>query len=189
MRIAVFCCAISVATLGCSHKHYLDPSNVDELLALNERASQDVCGVRTVEGDLVKARDLKLSADSTRWVAAGTGEVVQIPTNEIDYISFVDRGAGAVDGAGVGFAIGALFGGLLGFISGNDEASNTEYGDYRRSEGAFLGALVFGIPSAVVGAIVGTAGGSRDFYYPALSDSLSGPVSGLSDLPQQDGTR
>ena len=183
MRIACGYCLLLFLAVSCSHRHYLDPADGSALLTVNERASQEACAVRTLDGKLVKVKDLTLGADTTCWHARDTGEAVKVPTHEVEYISFADRRAGLVEGAGVGFATGVFLGGFLGYITGSEEDAST--GGDLRSESAFIGAIIFGVPMAVVGAIIGGAGGSRDFYCPVPSDSLSESTGTLPNTPLQ----
>lgn len=178
MRALTILCSFSVFLLflGCSHQHYVSVADQDAMRTVSDRGAREVCVVRTQDEESYKAKELMVDVETLRWLDASSGEPVAVPMARVNRIVFVDHSKGLIEGAGVGFSIGALFGGFLGYLSGTDEPDGSEFGDYTRSGGVALGIVVFGVPAAVLGAVVGGAGGSRDFYYPVSADSLTNTV-------------
>jgi hypothetical protein len=177
-----------VLILGCSHPHYISSINSDEGKSLERRASKSSCAVVLVDGREYSATNLTLGQDSTTWVSKKTGERGGVATHEIEKIVFVSRGTGVAEGALVGFAAGASLGALLGVLSGEDCEESTGEICISRHGAVSIGIVVFGLPVALVGALIGAANGSKDLYYPFPPDSTAA-VTGSVGLPGREGNR
>ena len=144
----------------------------EESRFFEERATKSSFSVQMIDGITFKGRNLAVEADSIAWNDLETGETLHAAGHEVRHIVFVSRWRGFGDGLVTGFAIGASVGGLLGFWGGEDCGNGGSEICISRGAGAFIGVVLVGTPSALVGALVGSGRGSRDFYYPSTSDSL-----------------
>ncbi|MEJ7601696.1 MAG: hypothetical protein WKG01_27590 [Kofleriaceae bacterium] len=87
-----------------------------------------------------------------------------IPNEHIDHVIKVSHRRGALEGLGLGLAIGAGFGAVLGLASGDDQCERECYIAFTAGEKAVVGAIVFGTLGSGIGLIVGAIRGSRSVY-------------------------
>jgi hypothetical protein len=137
---------------GCSHIHYLDPSNpgtnrkAAELLESGREATIRLSGNREVT-----CRDIRMQSDSTRWKDAGSGEVRSAATREVTGIVITDRKKGAERG----FWTGALLGALAGYTIIGPELGGEEFSHLGRRVGAVGGAFFGGVMGMGIGRSLG----------------------------------
>jgi hypothetical protein len=101
-----------------------------------------------------------MSATNVMWRA----NVVK--TSTLLRVHTVNHGAGAVEGLTVGALSGVFIGGsLFGLAAANSDNSGGPYQPtFSPGAAALLGALVFLIPSALIGAGIGTVVGDRTTF-------------------------
>lgn len=143
---------------GCIHTQSLHVSSPAERAAFNARAEGTEARIALVDGTTSTGHSVRVAPDVTRWTDPQTGPR-SAPTSEIASIRYVDRGRGALEGAGLGFVGGGLFGGLVG-TDGGAEPDEMELFTVT-PEQILLG---FAIVGTVIGTFVGMARGSRIVY-------------------------
>ena len=148
-RFSLFLILATILT-GCTHSHIVRPSESKSYVSLNKRGLRQQATITLVKGRKLKGDKLRFAPDSTSWVDPHTQSVIAVPTAEVTHILFVRRGKGALEGLGLGFLTGALFGvpfALAGWI------------DIVLFLGPYVGAL-----GGLIGLPVGIAVGSQEIY-------------------------
>jgi hypothetical protein len=102
---------------------------------------------------------LSIGRDSVQWVDPGTGLVRSVPTAKLHCIRFTGWGAGALEGAAIGAAPGAVFLALL--LAGPTPSSGEGKVMYKGFMEIFVAAFVGG---AIVGAGIGALIGHKTDY-------------------------
>ena len=133
----------------------------------------------TVHDSLVVVKG-KPNADRTYSWYTADGKVV--PDDEIVRLTYVRRGRGLLQGAGIGALSGAMLGATIGLTLGEDDCGNCFYGDAGGK--ALFGGLVVGALGTGAGAVLGLIIGSRDVYEPEASGDRS---PGITVRPSSNG--
>jgi hypothetical protein len=119
VRLAALLAIVVTALTGCTHTRPLFLASPEARTELNRRA-EAVTVLVTLRGDTqVRARALRVEADSTSWLDPASGAVRSVPTADLATVRFTDRGRGVAEGSGLGLLIGAGFGLLLRAVSGD----------------------------------------------------------------------
>lgn len=150
---------IALALLtGCTTSRVADLSSTSTRTEVNARAERGhpVLHLSGERGRQVRA--LHVAPDVTTWVDKKTGESRSAPTTDVEAIAFRRDGLGALQGVGIGVAVGALFGTMMGAIDGEGLFT------YSPLQGAAMGAAA----GAGIGVIVGAIRSNR-FVYEAAS--------------------
>jgi hypothetical protein len=124
-----------------------------------------------VDGRALEGRGLVVAQDSVVWTNAASGETLSASLHEVRQIVFLSRSRGFGDGFMYGLALGGALGGVVGFLAGEDCSSNDKSFCVSRTGGAFLGALVLGVPMGVVGGLAGSGARTKDIFYPTAARS------------------
>jgi hypothetical protein len=140
------------AITGCSSTRIA--STGDDLGTVNLLAERRVAHVTLAGGEIVRARALLIEADSVSWVDARTGEFRTAATPQVREVRFTSRGRGALEGAGLGAAIGG--GALGGLFTLGMVASGWSW-----EWGGMISGAVLGLP---IGAAAGAGMGERSTY-------------------------
>lgn len=157
--------AMSLLLCSCSSTHYLPSIDEDEATAIyhdiNEQGSLHSARLTLLEGEeSIKAERIFVGKDTTYWYDTENREY-NIPTSRIASVDFVDHGLGALEGAGIGFPIGAL----LGYMYGQFKASLCiECSSGRRQPVPINEMSQFGLTVSLVGAIPGLIAGHRTHF-------------------------
>ena len=157
-RIAVLALLLGTVLAGCTHTQPLHVSSPAERAAFNAQAEGTEARIALVDGTPSTGHSVRVAPDVTRWTDLQTGPR-SAPTSEIASIRYVDRGRGALEGAGLGLVGGGLIGGLVG-TDGGAEPDEMEVFTVT-PEQILLG---FAIIGTVIGAVVGMARGHRTIY-------------------------
>ena len=179
MRYIVWMCLMATLVCGCTRHHRVGEMNEIDSAYFERTTTKNVFTLVLNDGRAFEATRLVIRPDSILCTDAVSGRAIGAASGEVHQIVVFSRSRGAGDGIVGGIGIGILVGGTLGFIAGEDECAGggSEFNlCFTRAGGAFIGAVLFGLPAAIVGGIVGVSKGSTDYYYPAFpapADSTS----------------
>ena len=153
--------------IGCSQKHIVGSVGSPTFYSLKERALRQKGEVTLVDGQKYAAERIRLRPDSTSWINPEKQGVFTVETAKIYNVKLVDRGKGALQGAGTGFLSGFMFGTVLGIAVGQPGI------------GAVVGLYFFGPLGSLVGVPIGAIAGSKDIFVmttqaPVLVQQLPG---------------
>ena len=155
VRIALVLVLVSLA--GCTHTSALGGEGSDSRERLNGLAPDRPVEVTLVSGEVIRARGVHVAEDVTTWFDRDTGSIGEAPTREIARVTYAHHGRGAADGAMVGAASLGVLGSFFLMGTFQDTQGST-------LQGAVVGAGVFAIPGALIGAAAGGATGSDRVY-------------------------
>jgi hypothetical protein len=175
LRIVFAILLVGSLSMGCSHAYYIRSLDSDEYRAFDQRAAKKPCSLVLDDGTEYTAEKVKLSEDTTSWVAASTGQQIQVPTDRVRRIVFRSRSDGLVEGAALGFAAAGLAGAVWGWSEGEDSCGDGSEICFTHGQSLVLGLFVFGIPGAILGAIGGAGHGTTYVYYPFPDEPIVGP--------------
>jgi hypothetical protein len=120
MRISqkVLCLLILVAG-GCTHRQTIERAvaSPDAFARANRTLSDQSAEVRLSSGEVFRWQNVRLQPDSAFEMDVATrvvGRAPVVPTSRVIEITTRSRGRGALDGALIGLAAGAIFGVALG---------------------------------------------------------------------------
>ena len=169
MRFILIIIIMATLCAGCSHSYYIRSLDSEEFQSFQDRASKHSCTVTQSDGTEYKATNIILAEDTTRFLSMATGTATHIPTKRIRSIAFSSRGSGVGEGTFLGLFAGVAVGATLGYMGGSEYCSGGGF-CFTREESAILGALLIGVPAAALGALVGSARGTRYIYHPFPED-------------------
>ncbi len=154
---------LAVLLVGCTHTRILNVSAADARAAINERASRGDAIITLDTGERVTtSRSLHVAPDVVTWIDPASDEIRSVSPSELVSVQFLSRGRGALEGLGFGFLVGTVVGAALGAAVTSDDCFTES--DPCPIGGAVVGIVLFGVPSAGVGALVGVARGARYVY-------------------------
>lgn len=166
-----------VAVAGCTH--HKDITEAHELIG-------EEVEVSGMYGQSVTAVGVNGPSGIT-FVDKATGGVV--PDQEIYKIDDTSHVLGGVQGLGIGGAIGAIGGALLGYADGDDACDEDSHGgcflSFTAGEKAALFGIVFGVLGGGVGLVVGAVKGSTTLYerrFPGVSIKPGGPPGSVAGI-------
>ncbi len=157
---------------GCTHIRSCNPVvSESDRNALNQDLASRTATVTLKDGYVFAALNVTVSAESLRMrprtlrrvPSSRRGQLVRgFPIGEISTVAVKSRAGGVGEGAMIGFAVGALLGGLIGATS---EVSESDVIDMpSQSEMTVGAALIFGLLGGVTGGVIGGGVGSATVY-------------------------
>ncbi len=165
MRWMIWVCLLVIFACSCTRHHRLGEMTDQESTYFQKRSSNDIITVFLWDGRISRGTGLVLDHDEYVWTNVTSNTQERAATAEVRRIEILSHKRGFADGFGTGFVAGSLFGGVLGYVGGEDCGDGG--GDwicFSRGDLALAGVILIGIPSAIIGTIVGGAKGSRDIY-------------------------
>lgn len=156
---------LALVLAGCTHVQPAPLSTPEGRAAVTDRAVGKTVTLVFAGGESARAYAPAVAADSVTWWDAEGGGARSAPTAALAEVRFVDRGRGAFEGLGLGFAVGAGFGAALGTLVGLTDGGG--FLSLTPVEGALLGAAGWGQLGAGVGLVGGLDRGSQAVYRPA----------------------
>jgi len=168
---AVLAAAVPLVVIACTHNRPISE--------LHRVAGQDVIvetpGHEDIQAVAIPAARFDAEAEHDGLTFAS--DVGVLRPSEVAKVTVVHRGRGALEGAGIGFLIGAASGAALGYADGDDECASSMSNHpssepnlslciklFTAEEKALLGAAVIGGIGGLIGTIVGAVTGSSDVY-------------------------
>jgi hypothetical protein len=148
--------------VGCTHNYTVRPTRSEHYASLNQHALRKQAIVTLMDGKKFHADKLRFAPDSTSWVDPNTRRVIAVQTTEVSDVRFVRRGAGALEGLGLGLLGGALTGAIIGFADGDDPPES--FLSFTAEEKAVIGGVLLGGVGGLLGLPIGAAVGSKDVY-------------------------
>ncbi|MEM1056114.1 MAG: hypothetical protein AAGI52_11345 [Bacteroidota bacterium] len=147
---------LSLALSGCVSTGYASVATPEGRSALNDRADRGhpVLALWGERGRQV--RDLRIDADSARWVDKKTNEARSAPTSQIEAITFRRDGRGALKGMAVAAGIGTA----LGLVIASGDGGDFGILDFNVGEGIAIGLL----GTVPYGALIGAIHSDRDVH-------------------------
>jgi hypothetical protein len=155
------------ASVGCSTVHTVPPSPEGDqidweqsraIFDINRTAVFETPKVKLADGRSVKVAGLEVVPDSMFYFYSRAVERQQVSWSQIETITFVDHGGGAIDGFKIGFVTGAVCGAFIAYLLGSEgQTTEIQWG----SVAVGAGIAVFG---SVLGSIVGVGVGHRHVY-------------------------
>lgn len=167
MRKIFFLCYVVSMVCSCSHVHHLDAMSDEETKFFEERATKKSFSVQMHDERVFDGTGLVVETDTIAWNDSESGKPIQVAADQVQQIVFVSKSAGFGNGFLIGLIIGASVGGILGYAGGEDCGDHPDFFCISRGGGAFLGAVLIGVPAGIVGGLIGVGKGSRHIYYPA----------------------
>lgn len=164
MGTAVLATCLLLMISGCTHTRVLPP---DARAEINQRGQQSTATLKLNTGERITTRSLHFAPDVVSWVDPVTGRAASRTVTEIVSVQFTKRGRGALQGLGIGLVAGVLIGAVVFVIDEHNTDPCTEFCfflDPSPGEAAVIGAVLVGVPSALLGAAIGGARGSREVF-------------------------
>jgi hypothetical protein len=160
--------SIAMFVCGCSSSRAVRPT---EYGILNEDLSGQLVELE-IQGARIPAKNVTLSRDSISWVDPRTDRATRASIHGLNKIVKKNHPLGALEGLGLGVAIGGGVGALVG--SALNIRSTAESGSQTAGFGALVGLVLGGGAGAIIGSVSGFAGGhSTNYEFPVdqVSDS------------------
>jgi hypothetical protein len=160
---------VALALAGCTHSRPLEPASPESRTHVNARAEGESALVTLHDGEEAHARSLHVAPDVTTWLDPDTGEMRSVPTSDLAFVRFTDRGRGVLEGTGIGTAIGFAFGVGVGAgaylgLEENDDGSNLGFIQVSPAGGVLIVGAGFGLIGLLIGGIAGVDRGSYTVY-------------------------
>lgn len=150
---------------GCVSTHKISHQNPNEYRQVTRAAIEETARVHLDGGRTLELSHLRVTADSTTGVS-DWGQRRSLPTSAILEVEVVDRGGGALRGAGIGF-LSSLGIGAIGVASSDNPLEGLV---------AVFTTLAITIPGTLIGGGIGAAVGNRESYQfsspPREADSI-----------------
>lgn len=150
--------------LGCVSSRHVENNPGYGYAIVNVRSQTGKAYIRLADGKKMKAFNIYMQSDSTSWTDPGTGNIMTIATQRIYSVSFKNRGRGALEGLGIGFLVGVVWGTVAGYALG-DDPPNILYDRMSAGEKSIILGVGLGLFGGVIGLPIGAAIGSREVYY------------------------
>ena len=154
--ILLFIVAVSLTACVNYQTLHLNGSN-NELKDLNALAQDHAAYIILTNGQSIKAKELKLTSDSLYYSYYKRSNRRSVAVSEVQEIRFVNRGRGAMQGAGIGLLIGAVGGATLGYSSDGDNY-------YSAKDMALILGVLGGTSGGFLGIITGSLNGRQNRY-------------------------
>jgi hypothetical protein len=140
-----------VPLAACSSTERLSEGLISRSAVINAQGARQTARITLADGRQVSASAFRVSPDSASWVDSSTGNATRVPTADVVRVKFTNRGRAALQGAGIGLAVGAIGGAMSLAV------------------GYFYGPLAMKmvIAQGAAGAGLGAAVGSRRSYQTA----------------------
>ena len=152
---------LAVLLVGCTHTRILNASAADARAEINERAERGVAEITLNTGERVTAnRSLHVAPDVVTWIDPASGEARSVSLSELVSVQFSSSGWGAFEGLVYGFLVGSVVGAAV-LVAVPDECN---FACFSTADKALVGVVLIGVPSAVVGGLVGLGRGHRTVY-------------------------
>lgn len=158
-------CFVLPLLAGCSTSYQSTGEfSQKEFATLAEDLVGEEASIEFVTGDVMDARIVRLTRNSIDL--RGEDEPISrvVPLSSVHEIKVTSPASGLAKGAGIGFVVGGVTGVIMGFADGDDTR-----GWFRMSAGqkALVGGVMLGTVGAVVGGLVGLAGGAagKSYYF------------------------
>lgn len=142
---------------GCVSTHQVSPDAASGYNRVTGAAAGETARVHLRDGRKLKLNRLYVDVDSTTGITP-QGRERAFSTSVVRKVQIVNRGAGALWGAGIGGATPPLIG-LLRGISMESDGPN----DFDPLASVLIGGLL-ALPGALVGAVAGGIVGEREIY-------------------------
>jgi hypothetical protein len=185
MKASLLIFVLIVPLAGCNSTQMVREGFTDQLAEINAQGTRQTALVTLSDGQQVRATALRVSPDSTSWVYSASGHAARVPTTDVIRVEFTSRGRGALEGAGVGLAVGALSSGIAMAVSWEPCRSTGMFSCIMHpssaGEAAMTGAVVGGVGGVLWGALIGTAVGGRRTYQLEPTPVKPPPVAFSSD--------
>ncbi|WP_412060457.1 hypothetical protein [Rubrivirga sp. IMCC45206] len=143
-----------VLLTGCTTSRVVDLSATSTRAEVNGRAERGYPVVHLVGERGRQVRSLHVAPDVTTWVDKKTGESRSAPTADVEAIAFRRDGLGALQGTGIGVAVGGFLGAWMGTLDGNGTLTYTP----------LFGAVLGAVAGVEIGAIAGAIRSDRFVY-------------------------
>lgn len=129
--------------------------------AITEEARERTVEVELRDGTVYGGYNLLVTQDSTRFDRKTANRTpVVVPTAQVRAITIRKHSRGAVDGLGIGTAVGLGLGFLMGVALYDDPG----FYDYTRAESGLLAGGALGLLGGTLGTFFGLVGGHRTVY-------------------------
>jgi len=151
--------ALAVLVAGCSQTRMVNTTSPASLAEsrINRVTNNRLADVDLVDGRSMYAVDVEVGIETTSWVHPTAGDVIEMPTSQIERITVVRAGQGALLGLGAGVILGGTFGFARALIEGDDPPGDPL--STTRGEKMYLypaaHAVYASIGTTAIGAIVG----------------------------------
>jgi hypothetical protein len=122
---------------------------------MNRKLAEEKVTLELLNGEERTGFDVKVKSDST-----SVGDI-NLSTASIKKITNTRHGKGALKGLGGGLVTGAAIGFGLGYFSYNESQSDWFHS---AGEAGGIGAIIFGVPAALVGLIAGAIHGDIETF-------------------------
>lgn len=119
--------------------------------------------IRRSDGTSLRGTGLALGHDTLDWSDPRSGIAHEVPTSDIDRVTFRDHGKGGLEGLGLGLLAGAALGVFLG-VAQADEQCVSPCATVTSEGKAFVGGVIGAGVGAVLGGALGYVAGHREAY-------------------------
>lgn len=161
---------VAVIVAGCSSSNFVTSSDLTSPNPeINRRLEGKEIRITLLDNHETEGSDLRVGADSARWVDLKSHDTVAVPTDSLKTVVRTNRLLGGLEGLGLGIAIGLPVGfvaGLVAFGGGSQGDLSGLAGVVMMGGGAAAGALG--------GTIIGLSTGHDEVY--AFPGSSSGAL-------------
>lgn len=154
MKRATLAITLLAVLGGCTHTRGLEGQPWSQI---NAQAGRSEATVELASGERVAARSLHLAPDVATWVDPASGDLRSVPTADVVAVRFADRQRGALEGAGIGLAAGAIVGGTVGGFAALREAGYFPREGNPDDTAVLVGAGAGGLVGAALGSLLGAA--------------------------------
>lgn len=152
MRGVLLLVALPLVVIGCTHE-----KPITEL--------HQVAGKR-VTVETYKHEDIEVVAIRAPDGVTFANDAGVLPPTAVAKVTEIRHGRGALEGAGIGFLIGAVAGAAIGFADGDDECSPEGwcFVAFSAEEKAVIAGIGIGGIGGLIGLVAGGLSGSRFVY-------------------------
>jgi hypothetical protein len=150
---------MAVALTGCASTRLINPEKPSDLAMMSFKQDQKV-RVTTSDGQWFLVSNLQVKPDSTRWFDGR--QFVSVATSDINEVTRIRRGKGALQGLGLGLLSGAAVGGFIGIAS--YEPCDNCLIDFGPGFSLMAGSALGVVAGAPFGILVGASVGSKSKY-------------------------
>lgn len=168
-RMKSFILVLFLVSSGCFQTRSLTPGSARLRADINGRASEQTVFVMLSWGEVVRAQSFHLAPDVATWLDLEDGTLRSVPASDVVRVQFLNRGRGALEGAGWGLvATGAVAAaaGMYSIVSGD-----TYFGP---AGDAVIMGVITGPSLVLLGTMGGAIMGSTTSFDAPLGEGLFG---------------
>ncbi len=159
MTRGIFFAATLLLFAGCTHTQSVNPGIADRagLSELNATAMGRGAKIIMTNGETFGGVSVRVAFDSTSWIDPKINTYQVVPTSDIESITVIRSGKGALAGVGLGIMVGAVAGTVRAYVEGDDPAGTPLSLSQKKKHFIYpvAHAVYAMLVSAPVGAIIG----------------------------------